>query len=153
MSTGYSAVVRYRPGGTLPCLSVLQPWAYLICAGHKDVENRVWNTRKRGTILIHTGKRASEVDFAAAERTARACGVKDMPRGCLLGGIVGAAEILDVVQPGGPKRPWYDPDQFGFVLGRGIALPFRPLSGARQFFQVEPTKVEVKALRSAGLLL
>lgn len=35
-------------------LSVKQPWAYLICAGMKDVENRSWKAAKiPGRILIH----------------------------------------------------------------------------------------------------
>jgi hypothetical protein len=38
---------------TLPCLSVQQPFADLICAGIKTVENRTWKTDYRGTILIH----------------------------------------------------------------------------------------------------
>jgi len=38
---------------TLTCLSVRQPWAWLIVNGHKDVENRTWSTQHRGDILIH----------------------------------------------------------------------------------------------------
>ena len=34
-------------------LSVKQPWAYLICAGIKDVENRTWKTKFKGRVLIH----------------------------------------------------------------------------------------------------
>jgi len=37
-------------------LSVKNPWAWLICAGYKDVENRTWKTNYRGKILIHTSK-------------------------------------------------------------------------------------------------
>ena len=35
------------------CLSVQQPWAWLIVAGHKTIENRTWYTRYRGRIAIH----------------------------------------------------------------------------------------------------
>ena len=38
---------------SIPCLSVQQPFADLICGGVKKVENRTWNTNHRGTILIH----------------------------------------------------------------------------------------------------
>jgi|LSPZ01.1.fsa_nt_gi hypothetical protein len=34
-------------------LSVNQPYATLICAGVKDVENRDWKTNYRGKLLIH----------------------------------------------------------------------------------------------------
>lgn len=37
-------------------LSVRQPWAYLIIAGFKDVENRNWKTEYRGPLYIHAGK-------------------------------------------------------------------------------------------------
>lgn len=34
-------------------LTVKQPWAYLICSGVKDIENRTWRTNYRGRIYIH----------------------------------------------------------------------------------------------------
>ena len=37
-------------------LSVRQPWAWLICAGFKDVENRSWKTSYQGRLYIHAGK-------------------------------------------------------------------------------------------------
>ena len=36
-------------------LSVKQPWASLIVAGIKDIENRTWATKYRGSLLIHAG--------------------------------------------------------------------------------------------------
>jgi hypothetical protein len=38
----------------MKCLSIQNPWAPLICAGVKDVENRTWKTDYRGPLLIHT---------------------------------------------------------------------------------------------------
>lgn len=37
----------------MKALSIKQPWAYLICSGIKDVENRSWRTNYRGKVLIH----------------------------------------------------------------------------------------------------
>lgn len=37
------------------CLSVQQPWAWLIVAGYKTIENRTWRTNYRGRIAIHAG--------------------------------------------------------------------------------------------------
>jgi len=34
-------------------LSVKQPWAFLLCAGIKDIENRTWKTNYRGRVFIH----------------------------------------------------------------------------------------------------
>lgn len=44
------------PGSDLKVLSVRQPWAWAIAAGHKDVENRTWATDYRGPLAIHSGK-------------------------------------------------------------------------------------------------
>ena len=38
-------------------LSVKNPFAFLICVGVKDVENRTWKTNYRGKILIHVPSR------------------------------------------------------------------------------------------------
>lgn len=37
-------------------LSVKQPWAWLICAGFKPIENRSWVTYYQGELYIHAGK-------------------------------------------------------------------------------------------------
>ncbi len=39
----------------LPALSVHQPWAWLIVAGFKHIENRSRRTHYRGPVLIHAG--------------------------------------------------------------------------------------------------
>lgn len=43
------------PGGigSLPALSVRQPWAWAIEQGHKPIENRTWTTSYRGPLIIH----------------------------------------------------------------------------------------------------
>lgn len=38
------------------CVSVRQPWADLLAAGIKPVENRSWSCAHRGPLLIHAGK-------------------------------------------------------------------------------------------------
>ncbi|MDR2425267.1 MAG: ASCH domain-containing protein [Prevotellaceae bacterium] len=48
-------------------LSVKNPWAYLICIGVKDVENRSWTTKYRGTLLIHVpSKNAGQVSVLSS---------------------------------------------------------------------------------------
>ncbi|WP_245839042.1 ASCH domain-containing protein [Yersinia kristensenii] len=37
----------------MKALSIRQPWAWLIVNGYKDIENRTWNTKCRGPVLIH----------------------------------------------------------------------------------------------------
>ena len=45
-------------------LTVIQPWAYLICRGFKDVENRKWRTNYRGRVLIHASAN-NKLDYTA----------------------------------------------------------------------------------------
>lgn len=56
-----------QPGpGLVACLTILQPWAHLICTPdemlpevllpQKRVENRTWATTWRGKLVIHAGK-------------------------------------------------------------------------------------------------
>jgi hypothetical protein len=40
----------------MKALSVKNPWAYLIIYGGKDIENRTWEIKYRGPILIHASK-------------------------------------------------------------------------------------------------
>jgi len=37
----------------MKCLSVSQPYAYLIISGKKTIELRTWNTKFRGEFLVH----------------------------------------------------------------------------------------------------
>lgn len=51
----------------LRCLSIRQPHAFLICCGLKRVENRTWQARHRGPLLVHAGKATEDAgDLRAA---------------------------------------------------------------------------------------
>ena len=41
----------------MKALSIRQPWASLIVAGIKDIENRSWVTNYRGKLLIHAAQK------------------------------------------------------------------------------------------------
>lgn len=47
-----------KPG--IPCLSILQPWAYAIWPGPKRIENRSWGVGFTGPLLLHSGLGASK---------------------------------------------------------------------------------------------
>lgn len=40
----------------MKAITIKQPWASLIAAGLKDIENRTWKTNFRGRVLIHAAK-------------------------------------------------------------------------------------------------
>ncbi len=47
----------------MKCLSIRQPWAWLIVKRYKPVENRGWPTNLRGEVLIHAAKGCTAVEF------------------------------------------------------------------------------------------
>jgi hypothetical protein len=105
-------------------ISIKQPWAFLIVRGWKDIENRAWSTDYRGPLLIHASK---NVDRAAYQVLPRAMGAKET------GGIVGIAELVDVVTES--ASPWFE-GTYGFVLRDARPLPFVALRGALKLFDI-----------------
>lgn len=140
----------------MKALSIRQPWARLIVNGHKDIENRDWDTRYRGFLLIHAGKQADKAFFVNKEKALflpyaeRECGasvaalmpgrLEDYKRG----GIVGYATVQRVVTQS--DSPWFS-GKYGFVLTKAATLPFILLRGQLGLFDV-PTEIEeqIKAL-------
>ncbi|MCP4896785.1 MAG: ASCH domain-containing protein [bacterium] len=102
----------------LLALSIRQPWADLIVDGIKDIENRKWNTRHRGSILIHSPK---TVDTAAVRRM-----ISELSLSAasdykpITGAIIGAVRITDCVQ-GHSSRFFGGP--WGFVLADAVRFP------------------------------
>lgn len=131
----------------MKALSILQPWAALIVAGVKDIENRSWPTRERGEILVHAGK-GFDMDayfwllnnfMRIGLPEADACKVGDLldrmnPKTLERGGIVGSTEIIDCVHD--HPSPWKVEGAYGFVLRNSKPLLFRPLRGQLGFFEV-----------------
>ena len=116
----------------MKALSVMQPWAWLIVHGLKDIENRDWPTRLRGRIYVHA---SSHWDTAAAHRTAlsllaRKCGAPEARRMWLemqtngrSGCIVGEVDIVDCVTS---SRSLWFAGKYGFVLANAMAYE-RPI--------------------------
>jgi ASCH domain len=50
----------------MKCLTIRQPWAWLIVNGFKSPENRTWYTPLRGDTLIHAGKGMTQKEWVAA---------------------------------------------------------------------------------------
>ncbi|MFY9830510.1 MAG: ASCH domain-containing protein [Rhodoplanes sp.] len=118
----------------MKALSIRQPWAELIVAGLKDIENRTWRTDYRGPVLIHAGMKIEPIDADLREWVKRISGF-DLPQAddLLRGGIVGQAEIVDLVQSS--SSPWFS-GPYGFVLANARRLPFRPMPGQLGIFEV-----------------
>jgi hypothetical protein len=118
-------------------LTIIQPYAWLIVHGGKTIENRSWRTRYRGRVLIHASARATLDGIHDARLFVQrefgvhaALAMPDLGRGLELGGIIGAATIVDVLEPTPhPENPWHMPGAFGFVLEDCTPLPFYRCKG------------------------
>lgn len=77
-------------------LSIQQPWASLIITGNKLVENRTWNTKWRGTLAIHAGKKIARHD---ADSLAAEFGIKPP----LVTGYLGTADLVGVHPEAGAR--------------------------------------------------
>lgn len=89
-------------------LSVKQPWAYLLCAGIKDIENRTWKLpekHKDKWVLIHTSThiRKSTKDLLNKEQFDVILGLSDFNKEKYFNGrqvehaIIGAVKFSDCV--------------------------------------------------------
>lgn len=120
----------------MKALSVRQPWAWAILHAGKDIENRTWPTKYRGTIFLHTGLQWDRgvgmddiLDIAggAPEGVTIPLG-RDLPRGA----IIGRVDIVDCVSAS--DSPWFC-GPFGFVLKNPVAFPsLIPCPGKLGFF-------------------
>jgi ASCH domain len=108
-------------GGEVKALTVKQPWAWLIMAGLKDVENRARPTKYRGKIAIHVSLKPSE---AWSERSAIGiahldCADREVAELVLgenthAGHVIGTVELVDCVQD--HDSPWAFADHWHWVL-------------------------------------
>jgi hypothetical protein len=92
-------------------LSIKNPWAYLICSGQKDVENRSWSTSYRGKILVHVPAKPDPagppVIFLPPPRS-----------------IIGYVEITGCIQDSRSK--WAAPGQWHWILKNPVMFD-RPI--------------------------
>jgi hypothetical protein len=96
----------------MKALTIRQPWASLIVAGLKDVENRSWPASYRGPLVIHAGLGMDAADVPLPDGL-------EMPRGVILG----TAEVVDCVR--GYRSAWALPGAWHWVLAapRKLATP------------------------------
>ncbi len=114
-------------------LTVRQPWAWAIVHSTKRIENRSWSTPYRGPLLIHAGKLRSRREYDdSVDYLRKRIGRAWIPAFDEIesGGIVGCAEIVDVLPNGSrPKNKWAQAGAFGWHLARVRSLPFVKLTG------------------------
>lgn len=137
----------------MKALSIRAPWWWFILYCGKDIENRDWPTRFRGTVLLHAStfwipseisddfdialgiyqdanRVTLSLDLTEPEQQASTLQLMRSRRGC----IVGKVDIVDCVTRS--SSPWFF-GKYGFVLRNPVAfakpIPYR---GALMFFDV-----------------
>lgn len=158
----------YVPDGMKACISIMQPWTWVIMNGdfleengipRKLIENRSWQTEYKGKLLLRAGnydsdffegKRLSEYSRSLFERLIGwdlACKLYNiMPKfKCEYpsGGIVGQCDLIGVLS----EYCWETPDwkvdgQYGLQLANIEPLPFAKVVGAFKLFFVPVDVVE-----------
>ena len=100
-------------------------------SAYKDLENRSWDTKYRGPLLIHAGRAWAGMSIDNIEKRHRL----RVPREKLLrGGVIGVVELVDVVTK--HRSRWFDGNGFGWVLKNPRPLRFRKMDGRLGLFEV-----------------
>ncbi|ALJ98716.1 ASCH domain-containing protein [Burkholderia thailandensis] len=123
----------------MKALSVRQPWAWLLAAGHKNIENRTWVTSYRGPLLIHASKGMTHQEYEDCMAFAIRAGLRayfprreDLERG----GIVGVVDLVACFESNGRLSPWHIEGCYGFAVSNARQLPFIPYTGRLGIFDV-----------------
>ncbi len=123
----------------MKALSLMQPWAWLMVNGHKDIENRTWKPgnpglKFRGRCLVHASMTIDEDAYPfVRDRFPDLRPLMPMGDAIERGGIVGAFTIVECVTA--HPSPWFF-GRYGFVVRDARPLPFRPMRGMLGFFEV-----------------
>lgn len=119
-------------------LSVRQPWAWAIVAGHKDIENRGRFAITKGEIkpreiCIHAAKGMTRSEYEKTRVFIEEMGIEvPMPNELIRGAIIGTCTVERVVRK--HHSPWFFGDS-GLVLRDAKAIEPIPCHGALGYFK------------------
>lgn len=111
---------KHRPK---KALTIRQPWAWLICKGYKDIENRDWFTKFRGRIYVHAGQSRmtmtdNNVDYILKRLSEnQASEFESAYANMTFGAIIGEVDIADCVTES--HSPWFS-GKYGYKLANPV---------------------------------
>ena len=136
----------------MKALSIRQPWAWLICAGYKDVENRYWPTKFRGRIYVHAGMKLDNKAWEGMWNRGLPVFHSLLLEPIVkqqLGAIIGEVDIVDCKYRFGEENDnlysvWHEVGMYGFLLTNPILYdkPI-PCKGKLGFFSPPAKKEKV----------
>jgi hypothetical protein len=120
-------------------LSVIQPWAWLLVNGYKDVENRTWkkpdsrfpNGYFPDQCLIHAGQKFDKDGYLWVKKAFPEIPLP-RPEEFQRGGIVGQVDFTGCVTK--MESRWFF-GRYGYTTRDGKPLPFRACRGQLGFFE------------------
>jgi hypothetical protein len=142
----------------MKALSIKQPWAWLICKGYKDIENRGWKIGRKPQggfpicgqmdfgegvnfpfrVYVHASKEIDKIDLPEYRGNDNARGFVTYARTTQpipFGSIIGEVDITGCVTES--KSPWFV-GPYGFTLANPVLydkpIPYR---GQLRFFEVK----------------
>lgn len=119
-------------------LSIRQPWAWAIIAGHKNVENRSRFAVSKGRIecrqiAVHAAKGMTRAEYEAAADFMHRLGIKcPLPDLLVRGAIIGTVVVTRVVKK--HFSPWFF-GPCGLILENAVAIKPIPATGALGYFE------------------
>lgn len=129
-------------------ISIKQPWVEMILNPRigKDIENRLWNTRYRGPLLIHASK---SIDKSWHSKLAPECAPRVLanlpyehlvPRGCLCGTVIVDTIASPVTRT--PYDSWHQEGYFGhhYIFPEKFDYPFH-CNGKLGLFKINPSSL------------
>ena len=133
-------------------ISIKQPWAYLICAGIKDVENRTWPTKYRGRVYIHASAKPAMkfsecinlMDFGQTSTIVSEIGYDtflDMIE--TTSAIIGHVDIVNCI---GSDSIWAEPNCFHWILRNPVLFdkPILNVKGKLSFWDCSEYLIQTK---------
>lgn len=125
-------------------ITIKQPWAELIALGIKDIENRTWNTKRRGRVFIHsslmddTNHRLTDAQEQATDHIEEF----NFNRGC----IIGEVTIEDCVE--NHSSIWAEKGVKHIVLKNAIMYkkPIAGIKGALGFWEPKLNNEQLQLL-------
>lgn len=119
-------------------LTLKQPWAWCVAAGHKSVENRTWkpwSTILGQPIAIHAG---AALERAALATLSERFGLRPVASELARGAVVAVA-VVDgfVTEADAPDDPWFT-GPYGWVLRDVVAIPPVACRGGQGLWKLPP---------------
>jgi hypothetical protein len=122
----------------MKAISIRPPWAWAIIYAGKNIENRTWKTRLRGTVAVHASRMMTRASYDSALKEIKRIvpGAKVPAYDAMVrGAIVGLVDLVGCEEQ--TKSKWHVRGHYGFVLTnpRAILTPI-PCKGRLNFWEV-----------------